>query len=360
MVHSMRISDIDENFKAKSEMCSEAFTWYEQFDGPFHIHGACTTQAAPPFCRMDPDILPIMTEEVRYLAYNTSGMRIRFRSDTTVIALKAKVSDLEEMPHMPLTGSSGFDIYVGAGIAQQFVVCFAPDSGSRLVVGDHNFGSGGMREITINLPLYNGVEYLALGIIKGSSVECAKPYAHAAPIVFYGSSITQGGCASRPGNSYPLILSRMLDADADIINLGFSGSAKGEPAIADYIARLEMGAFVLDYDYNAPSADHLKDTHYRFYQAIRSKHPLMPIVMTSRPDFKASDQEAVVRRSIVLGTYLKAFESGDSNVAFVDGERLFGSHIRDACTVDGCHPNDLGFMRMAETLYAAVFYCLNQ
>lgn len=352
-----KISDIDENFKAKCTAGDDVFKWYERFEGPFQIHGGCVPQTAPPFCRMNPQVLPQMSEGVRCLAYNTSGIRLRFRTDSGIIALKAGLSSPTDMSHMPRTGSSGFDIYTGSGMAQRFVACFAPDSGSDAVVGQCNSGCGGMMDITINFPLYNGVDYLALGLAKGSSVTCSAPYAHTAPIAFYGSSITQGGCASRPGNSYPLILSRLLNAD--IINLGFSGSAKGEIEMADYIANLDMSAFVLDYDHNAPTAVYLRGTHFRFYHTIRSKRSDLPIVMTSKPDFYASNQDEIMRRSVVLDTYLKAFESGDTNVAFVDGERLFGSFMRDACTVDGCHPNDLGFMRIAEALYPALYRCLN-
>ena len=138
-----------------------------------------------------------------------------------------------------------------------------------------------MREITINFPLYNGIESLYIGIDEHSTLEKAAPYKMEKPIVFYGSSVTQGACASRPGTCYPSLLSRWLDAD--FINLGFSGNDKGEPALAHYIASLEMSAFVYGYGYNARTIEHYKNTYYPFYEIIRKKNPELPIIMMSSP-----------------------------------------------------------------------------
>lgn len=111
----------------------------------------------------------------------------------------------------------------------------------------------------------------------------APKYAVKKPVVYYGSSITQGACASRPGNCYESILSRRLDCD--YINLGFSGSAKGEDAIVDYIIGLDMSVFVMDYDYNAPTPEHLEKTHSKMFKAIRAEHPTLPIIIMPRPKF---------------------------------------------------------------------------
>lgn len=166
--------------------------------------------------------------------------------------------------------------------------------------------------------------------------------------MYYGSSITQGGCASRPGNSYPAIISRMLNCD--YINFGFSGNAKGEDIIVEYMASLNMSVFVCDYDHNTPSTEHLLNTHERLYKKIREGNPELPIVFISKPDFDSNVPLNIQRRNIIYSTYINAINNGDKNVYFIDGESLFKSEGRDSCTVDGCHPNDLGFMRMAETI----------
>ena len=178
-----------------------------------------------------------------------------------------------------------------------------------------------------------------------ASIQQAAPYRVADPVVFYGSSITQGVAVSRPGNSYISLLSGMLDFD--YVNLGFGGNAKGEQAMADYIAGLHQSVFVMDYDQNTPSVQHLEQTHPRFFDTIRSKQPHLPVVMISRPDFRYGGEQAVLRREVIRSTYQKAREAGDQNVWFIDGETLWGSEGWDSCTIDTCHPNDLGQWRMA-------------
>ena len=120
-------------------------------------------------------------------------------------------------------------------------------------------------------------------------------------MVFYGHSITQGACATRPGNAYPSILSRKYGFD--FINLGFSGSAKGEDAMAEYIASLDMGAFVYDYDHNAPNAEQLLKTHEKMFKTIRKAHPSMPIVIMSTTTNEPFINEVALRRAVIYKTY---------------------------------------------------------
>ena len=137
------------------------------------------------------------------------------------------------------------------------------------------------------------------------------------------------------------------------INLGFSGNARGELAMADYIGGLNISVFVLDYDHNAPNVAHLENTHFAFYERFRQHQPNTPIVMVSRPD-RDSDPKVWLRRDIIRNTYEKALALGDKNVCFVDGLAFFDDEVRSACLVDGCHPNDLGFHFMAKGIGAAI------
>ena len=209
-----------------------------------------------------------------------------------------------------------------------------------------------MREFTLNFPLYNGVRSLRVGISPTAELTAPTPFAVGQAILFYGSSITQGGCASRPGNAYTHILARWFDAN--LINYGFSGSARAEQEMARLIARIPMSVMVYDYDHNAPNIEPLAKTHTPFFQTIRAARPELPVVMVSRPDFDRDLAESRARRKIIHTTYEQAKAAGDQHVYFVDGETLFGANDRDACTVDGCHPNDLGFMRMAEGVRPAL------
>ena len=200
-----------------------------------------------------------------------------------------------------------------------------------------------MTDYVINFQLYNDVKRLYLGFKKGSTVEHGEKYAIDKPIVYYGSSITQDECASRPGNQYQGFISQRFNAD--FINLGFSGSAKGEPALAKYIGSLEMSTFVYDYDYNSPSDEHYQDTHEAFFKKFREARPDTPVIIVTRP-FPCN----LKRIEIARKTYENAVAAGDKNVVFVDGRTLFGEEFKTCCTVDGCHPTDLGFYRMATVI----------
>ena len=178
------------------------------------------------------------------------------------------------------------------------------------------------------------------------------------PIVYYGSSITQGGCASRPGNTYQSVLSQRLNIDH--INLGFSGNGKGEDSIVEYMASLKMSAFVSDYDHNAPSVEHLRNTHCKMYQKIRAAHPDIPYIMLSRPDFDHAYNDSIRRRDVIYETFRYAHAQGDRNVYFIDGASIFRGKYADMCTVDGCHPTDLGFALMADAIEAELERAMTQ
>ena len=191
-----------------------------------------------------------------------------------------------------------------------------------------------------------------LGFLPDARVEKGRTPRIEKPIVFYGSSITQGGCAAKVGSCYTTLLCRRLDAAQ--INLGFSGSGRGEENMARYIASLDMSAFVLDYDHNAPTVEHLEKTHEKFFNIVREAHPDLPIVMMSKPDFDSNREGNALRRNVIARTYAHALEKGDKNVWFINGESFFGNHDRELCTVDGCHPTSLGFVRMADVVEAVL------
>jgi len=162
--------------------------------------------------------------------------------------------------------------------------------------------------------------------------------------LFYGSSITEGSCYSTVSNAYVSTLSRWLDFD--FYNMGFSSNAKGELVMADYINTIDMGVFVYDYDHNAPTVEHLRNTHKPFFDRIRQAYPHIPILMMTRPA-EIYTEEIKERREVVRATYDAAVAARDKNVYFIDGETFYGEADRNICSADGCHPNDLGFYRMA-------------
>ena len=151
--------------------------------------------------------------------------------------------------------------------------------------------------------------------------------------------------------------------DFDYINLGFSGSAKAENVIADYIAEQDASVFVLDYDHNAPSAEYLRNTHFALYETVRKKNPETPIIMMTMPTIDEYQTRDVYwrRREVIFKTIERAKELGDENVYLIDCYGCFGKLVGGECgTVDNCHPDSLGFLRMAEALLPVLKKVLNE
>ncbi len=207
--------------------------------------------------------------------------------------------------------------------------------------------SAEMEDVTVFLPMEELIGNAWVEIEDDAKIEAPTEYKHQTPMLFYGSSITEGAHASRPCNAYTALLSARLDAD--YYNFGFSGSAKGHLEFAEYICTLDMSVFILDYDHNAPDTEHLRATHEPFFRYVRERKPSLPIVILTRPNFEQTP-DATERRAIIRQTYEHALSNGDKNVYFVDGEQFFGNTERYACTSDGTHPNDLGHYRMANHL----------
>lgn len=336
----MDIAVIDRNLRLRALPEEADLIWQDSTQAPFVTYGAW--QTAPRYLRLPEDVAAAANEGVAELNGHTAGIRIRFCTDSPYVAVRVKWGGLSAMSHMPLSGIRGLDLYAVQDGRQVYQGAFIPPLDAETGFEAILYTAGEMTDYVLNLPLYNQVERLLIGVKADAAFREPAPYANALPVVFYGSSITQGGCASRPGNSYPNFLSRWLDMD--YLNLGFSGSARAEEPIVRYMADLPMAAFVSDYDHNAPDAAHLEKTHLRMYQTIRAAQPELPYVIVSRPDFKPENEPLL---EIIRATYRYALEQGDRNVYFIDGSRLFGESDGDACTVDGCHPNDLGFYRMA-------------
>jgi len=316
---------------------------------PFDLYGLYDPVNQPVFKRLPDELANKCNFGVKNYYLNTAGGRIRFCTDSDYLCIQVFTPQINKMNHMTLLGSSGFDIYEDFEARSVFFNRFTAEVDTKDWYEMRiRFDYHKLRYFTLNFPLYNKVDKVYIGVQEDSSLDHGMQYRHKLPVVYYGSSITQGGCATRPGNAYEAIISRMCDTD--YINLGFSGSALGEKEMAEYIAGIDMSIFVLDYDHNAPTIEHLRNTHESFFNIIRNKKPSLPIILLSKPDFSDYSFDKLHRRNIIYTTYMNAVEKGDKNVYFIDGRSLFGDEYRDCCTVDGCHPNDLGFLRMAQVI----------
>ena len=349
------IGEIDKNLAVPGNIGGENLNFYNVRREPFTIYGLIPGGEGEPFRRLPLQVAEKTSPGVLALHTNTAGGRVRFRTDSACVAVRAMMPKKCLMSHMPFLGSSGFDLYVTKSDNWLYKGSFMPpvnrtDSYESII----KFGSREMRDITIHFPLYDGVDELYIGLEPDAVLEKGGNYCPKLPIIYYGSSITQGGCASRPGNSYSNIITRNLNIDH--VNLGFSGNGKGEQVMAEHIAAQPMSLFFMDYDHNAPSVEHLKKTHEAFFLTIREKNPELPIIMASRTDTAktpAIGADTLRRRDVILRTYANAIKRGDEHVKFVDGMEVFKEARKlgiaaDSCTVDGCHPNDLGFSCMAK------------
>ncbi len=290
------------------------------------------------------------------LANSTAGGQIQFQSDSPKILIRVKLRQVSGMYHMPATGQSGFDLYIGQPGKQLYL------STTRFAASAKDFettlftGAKTNRHFTLNFPLYNGVESVEIGVVAGSTVNPPVPYEHEGRIVVYGTSITQGGCAARPGMAYPNILSRRLNAG--FVNLGFSGNGKGEPALANLINQIgRKRLIVLDYEANA--GESIRETLGPFIDILRAADKEIPILVISKIRYagelhnpgqlKSAQARARFQEDLVKARRV----AGDANIHFLDGGSLLGEDA-DECTVDGVHPTALGFMKMANAIEPAI------
>ncbi len=283
------------------------------------------------------------------LSRNLSGVRLRFRSESDLLEIKGRVSKYRATENFSMIGKSGIDIYVDGTYWQ--TVLGAPKFNGRIRLP----GKKG-RVFEIYLPAYNGLKSVGIG----SDAELFPPegYRVEKPIVFYGSSITQGGCASRPGLAYTNIIGRNLGAD--IINYGFSGNGTGEKEIAGLIAGVPASMYVLDWGLNVMKLGFklLQERYGQFFDIIREKNPATPILVVNLQNVAEElyseqvHEYATMFRDHIRAEYDTRAKS-DPNIHYVDGQKIIGLEEL-GLTVDGSHPNDLGMAKYVEILAPTV------
>lgn len=366
----MDIQQIDKKFDT-SFIVPEDIEWFSAREYPFSICGVTYSDDEKVFRRIPKEIADATNDGVAQLSKNTAGGRVRFATDSPYVAVRVEEPFEPPFSHMTIVGKCGVSLFADKKFVgtimpsyEQIVKADMAHNGNGTIVFDgikYPYGINGKAyQAEMFLPLYSAVNSVYVGLKKGSYLASAKNYKHKKPMLFYGSSITQGGCASKPGDDYVNRLCRMLDTD--IINLGFSGSAKAEQVIADYIASQNPSVFVLDYDHNAPDAEHLKKTHFALYETVRKANPETPIIIMTMPTIEGYEIKPwnKLRREEILKTVEKAIAKGDNNVYFVDCYGCFGELENGECgTVDDVHPDSLGFLRMAERLCPVLNKLLN-
>ena len=338
----------DKNLVVASKLEEKDIKFYNVKEKPFAIYGLYDKEIGKQFTRMNLEVAEKVSPGVLHCSYLTSGARIRFKTDSEYVAVVIKTEiENEDWPQMSGTATCGLDMYELIDGKQEFAGTFIPPLYSKGKFEQIiKFIKPGMHDVTINMPIYGRVGEMYIGLQETARLEEGSKYINTLPVLFYGSSIVQGGCMSRPGMIYLNQLSRKYNIDT--YNLGFGGNAKGEIEIAEYVANHPMSIFVYDYDYNSPSDEHLLETHERMFKIVREKNPDIPVIIMSGVSGRDYEQRAR-RQKIIKKTYDNAINSGDKNVYFIDGLTVFSRYGFgwNEPTLEGCHPTDLGFTLMA-------------
>lgn len=319
---------------------------FSLFDKPLKVFGIPFFEEKQRLVRL-PDELIAQLPHLEHLGRRCAGARVEFKTDSPTFTVKVVLKTLSVDVGMSLYSCQSAQVMLGEREnARHLGVVNPPDYNTKTFQKTFNKSSE-LEQVTVYFPRNEQIQTIEITVEDGAKVAEPTPYKYKKPVVFYGSSITEGGCSCNSTNAYNAILSRWLDFD--FYNLGFSGNAKGELSMADYINTIDMGVFVYDYDHNAPTVEHLSSTHKAFFDRIREVHPHIPILMMTRPA-EVYNEEMIARRDIVKSTYDAAVATGDKNVYFIDGETFYGETDRNLCSLDNCHPNDLGFFRMASVI----------
>jgi lysophospholipase L1-like esterase len=288
------------------------------------------------------------------MKHHTAGMQFRFRTDSRKLSFTWEPYNPGlAMDHMPSTGVSGIDVYRFDAEKERWLY---------VKTGRITSSKGGSLQIAwtpgdpclVNLPLYNGIKAFSLGVETNAVVSALEPRKSGVdkPVVFYGTSITHGGCASRPGLAFVNIIGR--DLDVPVVNLGFSGSGVMEFEMSEHLARIDASCYVLDclwnMGYDERKGRNVTENYEKFIRNLREKRPGVPIVMAEQCDVyceKPNKKDVFIR-----GLYGKLISEGWKDLVYLPKTEMYSGDTEG--TVDGCHPNDIGMASMAKAFGAAV------
>lgn len=274
----------------------------------------------------------------------SAGGRVRFSTDSKQIEVSVVLCPYDRLGIFTLAGQAGCAVYMN----DKYIGTYSPKEDGETEYSFTVENNEGYSDITILTPIYTTVRSMDIAIGDDADIREPKPYRIEKPVVFYGSSITNGVAVTSPHNTYPEILSRKYGFD--YYNYGLAGGCRGELAVADHINSIDMTMLVYGYDHNAFSAEELEERHQRFFKRIREAHPFLPILILSKPDFANDHVNNALRRDVIYRTYSEAQREGDTNVYFLDGSYAYGNRTVKDSTVDGIHPTDESFARFAELL----------
>ena len=349
------IAKWDPRMALKDAVVTNGVKWIDGTKLP--IEGRAFNDTEHYYDRLPANVTTNVNGGVRYMKHNTTGLQFRFVTDSKTLHFRwIPYDDGLALDHMPSTGVSGIDVYrwdAKKGLWRYVKTGRIRDAkkGGSLDLGGWTSGT----PCLVNLPLYNGVKSFSLGIDPDATI---KPYPHPSgrtkPVVFYGTSITHGGCCSRPGLSFVNRVGR--DLDVPVVNLGFSGSGVMELEMSEHLAKIDASCYVLDCLWNMSLTKKenpgrsVEGNYEPFIRNLRAKRPNVPIVMAEQCDVfvgKPNEKDVFIRR-----LYDKLIAEGWKDLVYLPKDKMYTGDCEG--TVDGCHPNDLGMETMAKSFGAAV------
>ena len=320
----------------------------------FPIYGKAIENTSATYERLPASLEGVIRQSVWGLAHHSAGISVRFRSNSPSIKLRWVSFGLATMNHMTDTGTRGLDLYTQDPVDGhwRFARSARPQKDT---LNDLTVISGMdpvMREYIVYLSLYEGVKKLEIGVEEGSVIDqpALDSPRKGSPIVMYGTSILQGGCANRPGMAFTNIISRELDKE--VVNLGFSGNARLDYEIAELMASVkDPSLFVLD---NVPNceASLIDERQEKFFRIIRDAHPDVPVVFVENPNYphtvfdKVAAADVAARNASMKAVYEKLKKAGEKKIYYIKGDKMIGTD--GEATVDGVHFTDLGMVRYTE------------
>lgn len=322
----------------------------------FPLYGTAVTNDSVTFTRLPDSLKTKIRKELYDLGTNTAGLFIRFSSNATKMKVKWNSTFNLEMNHMAPSGIRGFDVYTLMDDGHwEFVAPARP-----VVNKKHSSATvfsamkpGGMREYMMFFPLYDGADSLYIGVDSAAVIEMPKVDLpkREKPIVIYGTSITQGACASRPGMCHTNMLVR--DLNREIYNLGFSGNGKFDLEVAEVMTSIDAGLYVIDCLANN-KVEEIKEKVAPFFQYLRQRRPEVPVLFVESPMFPGylfdmKEGDTLNEKNAVLREYYeKLKKQGVKNIYYFEAKDILTEDRQG--TVDGYHFTDLGFYRYTNNI----------
>lgn len=334
--------------------------WHFVSEKPFRLSGFCYYENDRLFRRLPAKPTLRLPGSVDNLAWHTSGGQVTFRTDSDRISIRVKLRPGNPMRNVSRTAQASFDLLRGEPSRKRFAGLAIPGFDEvefQREVWSVPFKK--MAEYTLNFPLYQGVETVEIGLAEGAKIEPPSAWRQAGPVVVYGGSTLQGASASRPGNSWTMMLSLRLNME--FANMGFSGSGRTEASVAEALAAIKNPALYMMCSDTNSTIEQLRERFVAFIRILRREHPQTPILVMTRPmwggDRRAKEVQAaqgLETEQAIKVAFLKSQvellqKKGDAKIFFQDGSEDNAEDF-DLESVDGSHMNDLGFYRIAERL----------